>query len=331
MDRYRAYKYRSVSSEQRLRRTLDIISNRRLYCARWTDLNDPMEGTFEVLKREGYEEAIEERLSKLLSEKPKFRICALSLNPYDRNMLSTYGDGHRGVIIEVELPLSESIVEVVYGDSHPEIDLLPGKIKDKAVEVFRYKHSDYAHEKELRIVFEKEFYSLQSNVKSVRLGANIGSKEKTQIEEACRALDIPVYQADEHFARTECVGNIFWIGSELATAWREIRGKDRHRISECLRKVLYHADQLSFSDTSFQEKLKGLIAEVNGTNEDQLTLGVRKELASKCHQLRIGIAEFLVGFQPNFKAPPDALVDGELSPKRKNGDEKHYSKTTQIA
>lgn len=329
MDRYRAYKYRSVSSEEFLNRTLDIITNRRLYCARWTDLNDPMEGHFELLEREGYEEAIEERLAKLLSEKPRFRICALSLNPYDRNMLSTYGDGHKGVIIEVELPVSESIVEVAYRSSYPEIDVLPGKIKDKAIEIFRYKHTDYAHERELRIVFDKEFYTLPSNVKSVRLGVNVGADEKRRIEDACQALDVPVYQADEDFARTEYVGNIFWLGSDLTTAFKDIQNEDKVRIVKDLSRALYHVDQLSFSDSSLQKKLEGLIAKINAADSEKFATDVRRRLASECHELKLEIAQFLIGFQSNFIREPEDWVQVDSSGKQ--GKPRGEDKSTDVS
>jgi hypothetical protein len=43
----RLYRFRSDLNPEH---TLDILRNRRLFCSRWHELNDPMEGTYSTLK-----------------------------------------------------------------------------------------------------------------------------------------------------------------------------------------------------------------------------------------------------------------------------------------
>ena len=151
----RVYKYKSL---EQIDHCLDIINERRLYCAQWKDLNDPMEGQFIVLKKKDYEEATEQRVQQILSEKPKFRICALSLNPSNQAMLSHYADNHKGVIFEIELTPSSNIFHVKYVKEYPEFDVLKGKIKDIAIKIFTFKHQDWEYEKEIRIITQKEYF-----------------------------------------------------------------------------------------------------------------------------------------------------------------------------
>ena len=58
----KAYKFRAASQ---FAFALDIIFNRRLYCADWRTLNDPMEGRFVCTDRGPNERDLEEEVAKI--------------------------------------------------------------------------------------------------------------------------------------------------------------------------------------------------------------------------------------------------------------------------
>lgn len=90
------YKYRGVKN---FRFFSDIILNKRLYTANYFELNDPMEGHY--LYHSGLLD-IDIR-HKINSEKRKIRICSLSKKCDNEIMWSHYSEGHRGVVIGVEI------------------------------------------------------------------------------------------------------------------------------------------------------------------------------------------------------------------------------------
>jgi len=152
-----------------------------------------MEGTFRAIEQANYEEAIQQRVNLILAEKPKYRICALSREPRNQAMLSYYCDNHRGAIFEIELTESESIFDVGYVAEYPELDVLQGRVKDIAQRIFTYKQADWSHEREVRIIFEKEFYHFQINVKSVRFGSQVDTAQAKPIVDACAEHQIAVH------------------------------------------------------------------------------------------------------------------------------------------
>lgn len=90
------YKYRSLNN---FRFFTDIILNQRLYAATFFELNDPMEGHY--FYHSG--EVDFDIRKKILYEKKKIRICSLSRDHDNELMWSHYAEGHRGVVIGIEI------------------------------------------------------------------------------------------------------------------------------------------------------------------------------------------------------------------------------------
>ncbi len=89
------YKYRTLNN---FKFFMDILLNQRLYAANYKDLNDPMEGQY--LYSHGSNESIIEAIS---GQKEKTRIVSLSRKNNIPLMWSHYSDGHRGVVIGLEV------------------------------------------------------------------------------------------------------------------------------------------------------------------------------------------------------------------------------------
>jgi hypothetical protein len=92
---YEYYKYKSLSNWQYL---IDILVNDRLYAAKYTELNDPMEGCYITTNKQNTK-----LIHDLLYEKSSTRILSLTTNDRNWLMWSHYADSHRGYCIKVRL------------------------------------------------------------------------------------------------------------------------------------------------------------------------------------------------------------------------------------
>lgn len=113
-------------------RILDITNNKRLYCEKWVDFNDQHEGAYWALKQLPHSEV--SSLAGLIGETfdaeveslglirkavdTRLRVCSLTKGPLNNSKLwEEYGDKHRGVAIEFELPgstVSHPLYEITY-------------------------------------------------------------------------------------------------------------------------------------------------------------------------------------------------------------------------
>ncbi|WP_146131717.1 DUF2971 domain-containing protein [Chromobacterium amazonense] len=95
------YKYKSL---QNLWHVLDMIVNQRVYCAHWSELNDPLEGRYEIYL--GKKDVRREKLiaGGIEKAKSKLRLTSLSADPANFLLWSHYADGHNGVALEIDMP-----------------------------------------------------------------------------------------------------------------------------------------------------------------------------------------------------------------------------------
>jgi hypothetical protein len=90
------YKYRSLKD---FKNFLDIILYNRLYACEYKKLNDPMEGQY--LYPNGL---LNDRTrTNLYNEKANLKICSLATRKNNEVMWSHYCDGHKGVVLGVNL------------------------------------------------------------------------------------------------------------------------------------------------------------------------------------------------------------------------------------
>ncbi|EME67982.1 hypothetical protein H261_20734 [Paramagnetospirillum caucaseum] len=189
----RAYKFRSASSTDKI---FDIILNRRLYCADWRNLNDPLEGIFAFGTSKESRKAYDKFLGKIRNEKGKLKVCSLSAT-FDCHLLwAHYADGFNGVAIEVELPDHDPRVqEVKYRGVFAYVNC-DGNMKplDAAKDVLFSKYDEWAYEKEIRILSHDEYYSLDIPVKRVIAGHRMNPALFDALQLICETQDIPIYR-----------------------------------------------------------------------------------------------------------------------------------------
>lgn len=191
------YKYKSVEYIE------DIIHNRRLFCSKFDNLNDPMEWAF--TSNENRDE-----IKKLINEtdKESWRICCLSKSEQYGLMWSMYGDSHRGVCIEVEVDLDDVAGEKVsHINEYKSAQWIWGDIKYclspdnlqkiERVDVARVlwtKSKQWEHEQEVRFVrcLDKKDATvyLPVKVKTIFLGKKMDTNEVSRIIELCKKAGI---------------------------------------------------------------------------------------------------------------------------------------------
>jgi len=169
------YKYKSLKN---LWHVLDVVINNRLYCAHWSELNDPLEGRYEVYLGAKGARIEELMVGRIERARNKYRIASLSADPANFLLWSHYADGHKGVAIEIDIP-----------DTHP--DLLPVtyspfssvftekvQTQEDMRHLFNGKGEEWSYEREYRVVVARKFFKVPLPVNRVLLGPLVSTDQR---------------------------------------------------------------------------------------------------------------------------------------------------------
>ncbi|QNI04779.1 DUF2971 domain-containing protein [Halomonas sp. SH5A2] len=184
------YKYRGIRD---FRFFTDIILKSRLYAAPYFDLNDPMEGKYLYSQGGG---SLDEDMRRLLKgEKEKLRICALSRDPNNELMWSHYSEGHRGVVVGVEIDHREYEVRPIEYDGLHRVGL-NNFHNGAAIDVLSHKLDVWKYEAEER-VFTRGKQFVDVKVCSIICGSRMSTQDKGFITELVGKInpDIEVINA----------------------------------------------------------------------------------------------------------------------------------------
>lgn len=133
------YKFRQLTSCRDLERIIEILETNKFHCAKFYEMNDPMEGV--------YISTVQSKIDENLNGKNKKRICSFSSEKGFENfaMWGYYANGFKGIAIEIEV--DESIVKKVkYEDEVPETE--------NVEEILTTKLKYWKHEAEYRFITE---------------------------------------------------------------------------------------------------------------------------------------------------------------------------------
>lgn len=163
----RLYKYKSLTN---LWHTLDLVVNERLYCAHWRELNDPLEGRYEIYLGERSRTFESVMMTRIENARNVYRVASLSADPTNFLMWSHYADGHKGVVIEVDVP--ENHVDLIKVTYSPFSSVFTDKLqtKDDMRHLFNGKGEEWAYEKEYRIITEDQYFCLRQSIHRLLLG-----------------------------------------------------------------------------------------------------------------------------------------------------------------
>jgi len=175
------YKYRGIKE---FRFFVDIVLKKRLYAASYSDLNDPMEGRYD------YESGtLDTDVRDLIErQKEKLRICSLSEIPDNELMWSHYAEGHRGVVIGVEVDERRyKVVPVKYSKGLKKVGLMDIG-NTTAQEIFSHKLDFWQYEREVR-VFVVGAYYVDVRVDKIIAGRSMSNQDFGFITELVTKLD----------------------------------------------------------------------------------------------------------------------------------------------
>ena len=165
------YKYRGIQS---FRFLTDIVLKERLYAAPYFDLNDPMEGKYLYSQSGG---SIDEDMRRLLKgEKEKIRICSLSRDPNNELMWAHYAEGHKGVVIGVEVNRKKYEVRPIEYDGLHRVGA-NNFHNGSAMDVLSHKLDVWHYEEEER-VFVRNKQHVTVKVLQIICGSRMSTQDK---------------------------------------------------------------------------------------------------------------------------------------------------------
>jgi Protein of unknown function (DUF2971) len=194
------YRYRSL---KRFSRELEAIEKGYLFCASFTALNDPMEGSFAPslhLRESKRHRAIRK---SIIENKAQMGICSFSEVPNHELMWAHYADEFRGVCVAYSLPRllkhlpgDISFVRMSYNETEPTIHRSQREPEYLARRVLSYKGYKWLYEREWRMFSSqgKAYYGVPDCVTSVFLGFRILKDHREELKTRLGLLNISVRQ-----------------------------------------------------------------------------------------------------------------------------------------
>lgn len=186
----RAYKFRSAAQ---IEFAFDILLNRRLYCADWQHLNDPMEGLYAYTQRANAPDA-QQRVIGIREAKRQYRIASLA-GTFDCHLLwAHYAGGFDGLAIEINLPDNDPNVRPInYRGVFASVDMDQVRSEDAAARAILFsKYREWEYEREIRVLHDQCFYDIERPIRRVIAGHRMGQALFDALHLICDTLDIEV-------------------------------------------------------------------------------------------------------------------------------------------
>ena len=177
------YKYRSIDE---FKYFIEIILNNQLFAAPYFSLNDPMEGMY-FYRPEVIPESFVRRIKE---KKRKIGICSLSRTSKNALMWAHYANGHKGVVIGVEVDREKyDVREVKYvGPSYVREAHIDGDL-ETAKEILSHKYEAWEYEEEERIFVTGQSSYADVKVTEVIIGSRMDPNDKKLVKAVVSKLN----------------------------------------------------------------------------------------------------------------------------------------------
>jgi hypothetical protein len=206
------YRYRSLRSVRVGRvwradrsivdREVRTIQRNFIFCPRYTDMNDPMEGIYNASQKVRARDDYNRFVRDVHDEKLGLGIASFSETWDNELMWAHYADGFRGICVAYSLlKLLEgldddhALARIVYSDRPYNLNLAGKRNQDiRARAVLSTKNLKWNYEREWRLfasVPGEAFYNNDA-VRYVYLGARMAQADRTMIEHRLRAAGVAV-------------------------------------------------------------------------------------------------------------------------------------------
>jgi Protein of unknown function (DUF2971) len=193
------YRYRSLKN---FARELEAIKSRYLYCARYSEMNDPMEGLYAPSKLLKKSSDSNDVLDAIRSKKIRVGICSFS-EVFDHELMwAHYANRFGGICIAYDfyklrkyLPARVTFSRVYYNEEAPEVARSKRRrnLEETAKRILSYKNYRWLYEREWRMFANvgKVYYRNVHCIARVYIGANVDINQKRRIERLLKELSIP--------------------------------------------------------------------------------------------------------------------------------------------
>lgn len=190
------YKFKSLENFEYV---ADIIMNKKLYAAEFTELNDPNEGVFTSYDKEEFINAIKD-------EKSKLRVCSMAQDYYNPLLWAHYANSYRGICIEFEIDNDSVEFEKV---NYSEVTAIASRgpvfsgfsnggepihseysTKEWAKIILTNKFREWNYEEEVRLFSDKKFIIHGIEITGIYLGLRVSDIYKDILEKISN--DIPI-------------------------------------------------------------------------------------------------------------------------------------------
>lgn len=190
------YKYRSI---EQFKFFVDILVRKKLYAAKYFELNDPMEGQYLYT---GSSNGVNQDIQQILtSRKNKIRICSLSKNYQSPVMWSHYANGHRGVVLGVEVDIAKYNIRSVYYDGPMRIDL-NNLNPNSAIDILTTKLQAWEYEEEERVFTLDGSQFVDIDLKKIIIGSRMNTRDKGLIMDLVESICPEVVVEDSNINYT---------------------------------------------------------------------------------------------------------------------------------
>ncbi len=144
-NKIKIYKFRTLGTDLDLKRLKIIIETGNFWCSNFWDLNDPMEGIYRNSN------ITPEEIKDIFEGKNKYKICSFTGKEGLHNPLlwGYYANGFKGVVIEVEVEITDNIKPMKYVSKEDFI-----RNTRDVQEILNRKLKEWGHEDEIRFLIE---------------------------------------------------------------------------------------------------------------------------------------------------------------------------------
>jgi len=196
------YRYRSLKSG--VAREIGSIKQGYLYCSRFREMNDPMEGLFRTSSRL---KGRQTNRSEIYAAALDLGLASFTEMNASELMWAHYANNYAGICVGYQanrlmrgLGENVSLIRMAYGDRPPRVSTRDAREPKKAAKkILAHKKDNWAYEREWRVLGDcgRVEYGSQNCVSRIYLGARITSEHRRTLVQELRGCDLKFFEMVE--------------------------------------------------------------------------------------------------------------------------------------
>lgn len=197
------YKYKSITTEEKMEQFSEILEERKLYFPRPSELNDPMEANSVSYSLgvvgEGHHKQAGKTHPIIVEIQEEYRILSFTTKPGSSLMWAHYANDYQGCcLIFSTKNVFKSIEPTIYSTNNFHYDARSGRTEElyQAVrDSFLFKNTEWSYENEWRLIQknDKDRIIFGDDLLGVIVGKNIEKRYRKEIIEICDKKMLPCF------------------------------------------------------------------------------------------------------------------------------------------